>query len=69
MLFPEDFFPKTLKYWVGVQRVSHTSWGECASLVLVGHPSRDGIMMKIPYGVDVVIHRPASHPIFFYWAG
>ena len=45
-------------------RVSLTSWGEGASLVLVGHPSSDGIMIKIMYGVDVLLHQPASHPIF-----
>ena len=45
-----------------------TSWGEGASLSLVGHPSSDGITIKIPYGVDV-LHRPASHPIFSYWVG
>ena len=44
------------------------SWGEGASLALVGHPSSDVITIKVPYGVDV-LHRPASHPIFFYWAG
>ena len=42
---------------------SLTSWGEGASLALVGHPSSDGITIKMPYGVDV-LHRPASHPIF-----
>ena len=41
-------------------RVSLTSWGEGASLALVGHPSGDGVMIKMPYGVDV-LHRPASH--------
>ena len=49
-------------------RASLTSWGEGASLVLVGHPSSDGITIKMPYGVDV-LHRPASHPIFSYWVG
>ena len=39
--------------------------GESASLALVGHPSSDGITIKMPYGVDV-LHRPASHPIFSY---
>ena len=34
-----------------------TSWGECASLALVGHPSSDGVTIKMPYGVDV-LHRP-----------
>ena len=45
-----------------------TSWGEGASLTLVGHPSSDGVTIKMPYGVDV-LHRPASHPIFSYWVG
>ena len=48
--------------------VSLTSWGEGASLALVGHPSSDGVTIKMPYGVDV-LHRPASHPIFSYWVG
>ena len=39
--------------------------GEDASLALVGHPSSDGIMKKMPYGVDV-LHQPALHPIFSY---
>ena len=30
---------------------------------MVGHPSSDGVTIKIPYGVGV-LHRPASHPIF-----
>ena len=46
-------FLHTLKYWVGVQHF--TSQGEGASLALVGHPSSDGVMMKMPYGV-VVLH-------------
>ena len=29
--------------------VSLTSWGEGASLALVGHPSSDGVMIKMPY--------------------
>ena len=49
-------------------RVSLTSWGEGASLVLVGHSSNDSVTIKMPYGVDV-LHRPASHPIFSYWVG
>ena len=47
---------------------SLTSWGEDASLALVGNPSSDGITIKIPYGVDVW-HQPALHPIFSYWVG
>ena len=34
---------------------SLTSWGEGASLALVGHPSSDGVT--------------ALHPTFSYWAG
>ena len=60
-----------LRYWnTGLvsSRASLTSWGEDASLALVGHPSGDGVTIKMPYGVDV-LHRSASHPIFSYWVG
>ena len=46
---------------------SLTSWGEGASLALVGHPSSDGVSKKMPYGVDVFIDQlctPSS-----YWVG
>ena len=49
--------------------VSLTSWGEGASLALVGHTSSNGITIKIPYGVDVLLRQPALHPIFSYWVG
>ena len=42
---------------------SLTSWGEGASLALVGHPSSGGATIKTPYGADV-LHRPDSHPSF-----
>ena len=45
-----------------------TSWGEGASLALVGDPSSDGVKIKMPHGVEV-LHQPASHPIFCYWVG
>ena len=61
--------PEALKYRVGVQWVSLTSWGEGAALALVGHSAGDGITMKIPYEVNILLHRPASHPIFSYWVG
>ena len=38
-------------------------------LAFVGHPSSDGITIKIPYRVDVLLHQPALHPIFSYWVG
>ena len=44
--------------------VSLTSWGEGAFLALVDHPSSDGVTIKIPYGVHILLHQPASHPIF-----
>ena len=49
--------------------VSLTSRGEDASLALVSHHSSNGITIKIPYGVDVLLHRSASHPIFSYLVG
>ena len=49
--------------------VSRTSWRDGALLALVGHPCSDGIMMKLPYGVDVLLHLPALPPIFFYRVG
>ena len=42
--------------------------GEGASLALAGHPSSDGVTIKIPYGVDD-LHHPSLHPIFSYWVG
>ena len=39
---------------VGGSRGSLTSWGEGASLALVGHPSSDRVTIKMPYGVDVL---------------
>ena len=48
---------------------SLTSRGEGASLAaLVGHPSSDGVTIKMPYGVEV-LHPPALHPSFSYWVG
>ena len=31
---------------------------------MVDQPSSDGITIKKPYGVDVLLHQPASHPSF-----
>ena len=45
------------------------SQGEKASLTLVGHPSSDGVTIKIPYRADVLLHQPALQPIFSYWIG
>ena len=43
-------------------------FAEGVSLALVGHPSSDGVTIKMPYWVDV-FHRPALHPFFSYWVG
>ena len=45
--------------------VSLTSWGEATFLALVGHPSSDGVTIKLPHGVDVSLHQSAWHPILF----
>ena len=37
--------------------VSLTLWGESASLALVGHPSSDGVTIKIPCRVNVLLHQ------------
>ena len=40
------------------------SWGEGGSLALVGQLSSDGVTIKIPSGIDVLLRRPAWHHIF-----
>ena len=63
-----------MEFYLSLLNVTHLTlerdrrWGEGASLALVGHPSSDGVTIKMPSGLDV-LHRPASHPIFFYWVG
>ena len=41
---------------------SLTSWGEGASLALVGHHSSDGVTTKILYGVDVFLNWSFCFP-------
>ena len=43
--------------------VSLTSWGEGASLVLVGYPSSVGVTI-VTYWINVLLHQPAPHPSF-----
>ena len=57
------------QYWTVSCGVNLTTWGEGASSALVDHPSSDGILIKIPYGLDVLLHQPALHPIFCFWLG
>ena len=56
-----EIHEKTLRLWnTGLvsSRASFTSWGEGASLALVGDLFSDGVTMKMSYGVDV-LHRPS----------
>ena len=59
--------PGTVPFWVSPKYfykkvntglvsngTSLTSWGEGASLALVGHLSGDDVTIKKPYGVDVL---------------
>ena len=57
--------PKTLKYWVGVQRDQSYLMGRRCLFSLDGHPSSDGVTIKMPYGVNVFIDqlRTPSFPI------
>ena len=41
-----------------------TTWIEGGSLALVGHPSKDAVTIKIPYMVDILLHRQVLHAIF-----
>ena len=44
--------------------VSLTSWGESASLALVGNSSSDGITIKIPYGLKFYCNDQPCTPSF-----
>ena len=61
--------PRHFKTGLVSSSISLTSWEEGGSLALVGHPSSDGVTIQTPYSVDVLLHRPVSHPIFYYWVG
>ena len=58
------FHPAACLIQKGVQRVQSNLMEEGACLVLVSHPSSDGVTMKILYGVDDLLYRPALHPSF-----
>ena len=45
---------------------SLNSIGEDASLALVGHPSNDGVKIKILHEVNVLLHETALNRIYFY---
>ena len=51
------------------RRDSSTSWEESTTLTLGDFPSNDDVIMKAPYGVDVLLNQPSLHPIFSNWVG
>ena len=56
------------KCWVGIQWDQSYLMRRRCLLASVDHPSSDGVLIKMPYAVDV-LHLPALHPIFLYWVG
>ena len=60
---------ETLKYWVGVQQGQFYLKERMCLFSLGWHPSSDGVTMKIPYEVDVLLHWLDSHLVFSYWIG
>ena len=59
----KTYVPETFKYWASVQG------GQSYLFSLSDNPSSDTAKIKTPYGVDVLLHWPASHSIFSYWVG
>ena len=69
-LFRRTCYPRDIKMLVWVQSRQTNHMGrKGASLALAGHTSSDVVTIKIPYGVDNLLHRPAVHPFFSYWVG
>ena len=62
-------FPRLRNTVLVSNRVTLTSRGEGASLALISHLSSNGVTINMPYGLDVLLHWPASHHIFFQWVG
>ena len=76
-LFP-DFIEKDVNFKYIIQILRNTglvsssvSLNPCggASLDLAGHPSSDGVTMKMSYKVDILFCQPVLHPIFSYQTG
>ena len=47
---------ETLRYWVGVQQGQFYLKEKTCLFSLGWHTSSDGVTMKIPYEVDVLLH-------------
>ena len=65
--FVKVFFPRGIEILGWCPAGSVLPHGEKVPLALVGYPCSDGVAIKIPSGVDVLLFRPPSHPIFSYW--
>ena len=65
----KSIIPRDIEVLAWCPGGSVLSQGEKASLTLVGHPSSDGVTIKVPYRADVLLHQPALQPIFSYWIG
>ena len=62
----DSCFPRHWETRLVSSRFSLISWGE-VPLGLVGHSSSDVVKIKILYGVDIFLHRPASHLFLLGW--
>ena len=62
-------FPRHWNTGLVSRGVSLTSWGDRVSLTLIGHLLSDGVTIKTPYGVDVLLHQLVFHPIFSFGLG
>ena len=51
---------ETPKYWVGLSNPRHQNAGLVSSGVS-NISWREGVSLALPYGVDVLLHQPASH--------
>ena len=45
----------------------HRAKGEGVSLGFAGHHSRDAVIIKIPFGKNISLYRPALCPNFSCW--
>ena len=54
---PHSITPRLWNTGLVSRGASLTSWTEGSSLAMVGHPSSDGVSIKMPYRVDVFINQ------------
>ena len=54
------------RHWAGNQQGMSYLMGEGTSSALVRHPSSDDVIIKMSYGVDLLLNQSALHPTFSY---